>query len=164
MLALFRDGQRLVALAVRLHSSHAVDRIDRCSWLKSRQALRQAHSKSRHQATMSSSASWRPKCMHPKCTYTVHTNESWLARFCCKECRIQYHAGMWNLAKEQNSAPDLETTKLKPTNHGLHCEHQGYYGFRALPIVLREQRRQQALDEARAMHRNVRELHRTAPY
>ena len=71
---------------------------------------------------------------------------------------------MWNLAMEENSAPDLETTRLEPTKHGLHCEHQGYYGFRALPIVLREQRRQQALDEARAMHRNVSGLHRTAPY
>ncbi len=33
VLSLFREDQRLVALAVRLHSSHAVDRIDICSWL-----------------------------------------------------------------------------------------------------------------------------------
>ena len=90
------------------------------------------------------------KCMHPKCRYTVHSNASWVTRFCCKVCRLQYHAGMYNLANEENSPPDLATAKLPPTEHGRNCEHQQYFGVQALPIVQNYWRRQQAIEEARA--------------
>ncbi len=101
-------------------------------------------------------SSWRPKCMHPKCQYTVHTDDSWVAKFCCKACRRHYYAGMLNLAQEPNSPPYLETSRIQcPTwsNHGVRCEKVMYYGILALPIVLGDLRRQQDVDESKARDR-----------